>query len=393
MGRKCFKKWIIIALSILSTTLLLTGCMSGAEKAKGRKNEKIAKPIIEDYLLTTYGDFEEITNVQCIEQPGSSSGPIPDFSSSFSQYVKAEVEINSKTFEVIADTETNKCYDTYNLEAVKKDISSYLLLKTGVNTPEDLEIHIYSHDLAGYSSGDGFMTHDIINIAQLLQQNDYRLRVTCKYIDSTMDFSNINTDSFFSSIKGKCNINITFYNYVNSDRYRATVGEFQEYYLLKDSFSADKNEYFDYDQAVYIYPKIATISYSKFEHKTVNNIEFSWKSNVLDVTLTEKDVTDKNESNTGLNTEDPELTGIDKKFIILDITTLIPNEDLENYMDDIIYVFFDKDLKGKHLLQIEDNVDNPTDSKILEWATDTYVYTWLSPIKKPVTKLTVCLYE
>lgn len=101
MGRKCFKRWILIALSLFSATLLLTGCMSSAEKAKGRENEKIAKPIIEEYLLATYGNSEEITNVQCIEQPGSSSGPIPDFSSSFSQYVKADVEINNKTFKVI----------------------------------------------------------------------------------------------------------------------------------------------------------------------------------------------------------------------------------------------------------------------------------------------------
>lgn len=208
-----------------------------------------------------------------------------------------------------------------------------------------------------------------------------------------MDFSNINTDSFFASINGKCNIDINFYNFVNSDRYKEPTGDFQEYYHLKDTFSCSKDEYFDYDKAAYIYPEVATMSYSKFEHKAINNIEVAWRSNVLEVAFLETEVSDENESIDGWNTKNPGLTIIDGKSIILDITTLIPNEDLENYMDNVVYMFFDKELKGKYILEIEDNVDDPINSSYLEWVTNSYVYTWLTPTEEPVNKLTVGLYE
>lgn len=101
----------IVFLSLFFMLVVLGGCASKEEMDKGKQFEAIAEPIIKQYVEENFNEYEvkSISDIYKSEEL---------FISHATEFVKASIENDENSFNIIYDTENNEIYS--NFESDKK---------------------------------------------------------------------------------------------------------------------------------------------------------------------------------------------------------------------------------------------------------------------------------
>lgn len=390
---------LALAFFIFICFLPLTACMSKEEKAIARNNEKLAEPIVQEYLELNYGGGE-IQYLKCLNLPRRDT-VIPSFSEYASTYVKSSVIVNEKEFSVLVDVNTGVCYDNYNELVVVDDLKNYAVSSLSVDTPYDFEIHYYQKDMDGQldrSDYANYTEYGINSVDDLFEKDQYEILLVCKYIASDMDFGSIDAKHFFPA-KELSDVYLALVNFRSNERYitedMASSYYFkfdneEYYYSLSDVVTAYKIKMYDSESDEYIYNDNVNYNYARYQSKSINGIEFAWNDFVYDIDF--KELPAEKEVQTEYYNRET-FYSVDNKVVSVECTSLL-DDTYETYgIEDSIYCYFDKDLFGSEMVITESNDNEKTyDIWTLDWKRDDYIYRWLSPYDEK-TSFTLGFYE
>ncbi len=364
--RKLFYIFSILCL------LSLTACMSRDEKEKARDNEKLAEPIVQEYLDLNYGGGE-IISLECLLSPREEL-VIPIYSDQASSYVKSSVIVNKKEFSIITNVETSQCYDNFNVSLIVDNLKKHAVASLSIDVPYDIEVQYYPYDLIGEVEKEyytNFTKDGVGSLDELYDKDQYEVYMVCKYIASDMDFKNIDAKSFFTELDIS-DVYVALINFRSKDRYindEFTSHDYffdnpKHYYSLSDVVTAARNEEFNDETGEFEFDDNVNYSYAHYASKKINGIEFTWNDCDYDlefeVVPAEKEIqTEYYSGVTFYSTND--------KAILIRCT---PH--LENIyaIDNNIYCYFDKELNNSEML-----ITNYTDK-------DTYYQRWTVESKK-----------
>jgi hypothetical protein len=378
--------------------------MSKEERAIARNHEKLAGPIVQEYLELNYGGGE-IDYVKCLKLPDRDT-VIPDFSDYASPYVRTAVIVDEKEFFVLVNVKTGKCYDNYNEQLVVDDFKSYAVSTLSIDIPYDFEVNYFLKelDLDGQLNGSDYANYTeygISSVDDLFENDQYEISVICKYIASDMDFKSVDTKRFFPATEVS-DVYISLVNFRSNERYISEDIAGYEYYAfegnrffyyLSDVVIANKKKEYDQESDNFIYSDTVNHSYARYNSTSINGIEFAWNDSIYDldfkVVPAEKEVRTKHYSG------EPYYS-VDHKVVSVECTSLLEDTDdtyAMNDIDDSIYCYFDKALYGKEIV-VSESSNNETryDVWSLDWKEDDYIYQWLSTYNEK-TSFTLGFYE
>ena len=338
---------------IILCLLPLIACTSKEEKEKEKNNEKLAKPIAQEYLNLNYGGGE-IISLDCLRQPRKEL-VIPIYSDHASSYVKSSVIVNNKEFSIITNVETGQCYDNFNDQLVRDNFKKHAVSALSIDVPYDIEVHYYQKDLIGelekkyYAN---FTEYGVSSLEDLYEKDQYEVYVVCKYIASDMDFESIDAKNFFAK-SDISDVYLALINFRSKDRYITDEFTSQDYfyfdspkhyYSLCDVVIASRYKELDIGTGELVYVEDVNYSYAHYASKNINGIEFTWNDydyNLdFEVVPAEKEIQTEDYSGvTFYSTKD--------KAILISCTPHL--EDTYN-INNSIYCFFDKELDNSEML-------------------------------------------
>lgn len=380
---------------IIICLLSLTACMTKEDKEKAKDNERLARPIVQEYLKLNYGSGK-IDYLKCLNSPGKGT-ILPDFYKNPSSYVKASVIVNKKEFSVITNVITGQCYDNYNEQLVAEDFKNCAVSSLSIAAPYDVEVHYYLKDLDGElpdSKYDGFTEYGIKSVKDLYKKDRYQIYVVCKYITSDMNFGSVDVKRFFPSEVSE--VYLALVNFRSKDRYisgdMASLNDFnfnnhQHYYSLSDVVTAVKEKKYDEKSDKFVYDDSVDYNYSRYLSKSINGIEFAWNDFAyaldFEVIPAEKELQTR-------DTDSKIFYSTNDKAVLVRCTSLLDDMDES---DDRFYCFFDKALYNKEVVVNDSgNSYKKYDEWTLNFKTDSYIYQWLSPNDKK-TLFTLGFYK
>ena len=277
--RKLFYFFIILCL------LPLTACMSREEKEKARDNEKLAIPIVQEYLDLNYGGGE-IISLDSLLSPRKEL-VIPIYTDRASSYVKASVIVNKKEFSILTNIETGQCYDNFNDQLIMDNLKKHAVASLSIDVPYDIEVQYYPYDIIGeveekyYTN---FTKDGVSSLDELYEKDQYEVYVVCKYIASDMNFEDIDTKNFFTE-SDISDLYLALINFRSKDRYTTDAftskdyyyfDKSKHYYSLCDVVIAIRNEELDNETGEYVYDDNVNYSYAHYASENINGIEFTW---------------------------------------------------------------------------------------------------------------------
>lgn len=371
-NKKAISKRKLVCIFCILCLLSLTACMSRDEKEKARDNEKLAQPIVQEYLDLNYGGGE-IISLDCLLSPRKEL-VIPIYSDQASSYVKSSVIVNKKEFSIITNIETAQCYDNFNNSLIVDNLKKHAVASLSIDVPYDLEVQYYPYDLIGevekkyYTN---FTKDGVSSLDELYEKDQYEVYMVCKYIASDMDFKNIDAKSFFTELDIS-DMYLALINFRSKDRYITDEFTFDDYffddpkhyYSLCDVVTASRNEEYNYETGISKFDDNINYSYAHYASENINGIEFTWNDCDYDldfeVVPAEKEIQTEFYSNvTFYSTKD--------KAILIRCTPHLQNIYAIN---NNIYCYFDEELNNSEML-----ITNFRDK-------DTYYQRWTVESKK-----------
>lgn len=354
---KCNKKVIsikkLINIFIIICLLPLTACMSREEKEKARDNEKLAKPIMQEYLDLNYGGGE-IISLDCLLSPRKEL-VIPIYNDRASSYVKSSVNVNNKKFSIITNIETGQCYDNFNDQLIADNLKKHAVASLSIDVPYDIEVQYYPYDLIGEVEKEyytNFTKDGVSSLDELYEKDQYEVYVVCKYIASDMNFEDINTKSFFTE-SDISDLYLALINFRSKDRYITDAftskdyyyfDNSEHYYSLSDVVIAIRNEELDNETGEYVYDDNVNYSYEHYASENINGIEFVW--NDCDYDLDFEVVAAEKEIQTEYYSDISFYSTNDKAISIRCTPHLKNIYDIDNN----IYCYFDEELYDSEML-------------------------------------------
>jgi hypothetical protein len=118
-------KKIIHLTAIFIFMLSLIGCVSEEQKAEGKKELKIGKPLIKQYVKNTYGKKAKVTNIKPYYVRESSDSTVPNFQKIAAGYVKGTVSLSDTKFDMLYDIYRDEVLTKENIGAVEQSFCSY----------------------------------------------------------------------------------------------------------------------------------------------------------------------------------------------------------------------------------------------------------------------------
>jgi hypothetical protein len=377
--------------------MLLTACTSRERRELARKNEALAKTIVQEYLGLNYGSGD-ITSAKCLNIesvnavfPGVTNGP--------SSFVRVSVSVNKKEFQVFTNIDTGQCYDNYNDELIAEDFKNYSVDTLSIDDPYEIELHYYRKGFyEGLIGGDNvnFAEYGIKSAEDLFKNDQYDIYVEYKYIDSDMDFGSIDTKGFFPAAEVS-DLYLALINFRSKDRYNnGNLISHDSYFRLSgpeygyrasDIITSYRIKKYDRESDTYIYDDNIICNYSRYRSETMNGIEFVWNERAYALDL--KEITAEKE----IKAEKETYQSIDGKAVSVVCTPLLEDK---YGMDDSIFFYFDKSKMKNKLIRDERNGNPESDIHVYiygaGWKDDDYLFDFKS-IDDDVESFTVGLYK
>ena len=369
------KKFISIFLLCSFILLLFTSCMSSDEKQQARENEKTARPMLEKYVEENY-QGAVVGEVECLTNTSYDL-----FAATYAtEYVKATVLYNRKTFNVLVNLETGEFYNGFYLQKISDEMESLVFDEIEVEKPKDIEIRFMLNDFEDIveNAWDCF-EEDIDSAEELLKTGRYKMFMVCKYANSQIDFKEIPIKSFFKS-EYTGDIQIAFVNYRDKMRYdNSDVLDITSIDSLSSLFNG--NSSFVYNASdLRLASRINETYWQDGENKTsfpyeeeyrhykseiYNNIEFIWNSESYDIDFS--DAIAEGAVSTELYS-DALFYPISEKAVKLRCTAVLSSM---AYDDNEVYMYFPKDLYGAYLVV---QSDGEAEAKKLSLNRNEYTY-------------------
>lgn len=202
---------VISVFCIVAMLCALVGCeLSEEQKKQKAENERIAKPIIEEFCQKQFADAKySINSIEGYHYTDSYGEFLSEY---LSNLVKANITMSDENFNIYYDIKTKEFFSDINNNAIKntflKQFSSIISI-----APDSCEFHIYpnSYENEGLS---------IVNVKDkefdsLLSNSDYVWDIEITYNNEHSDFFNsveASLSDFCSNIKGCIYMEIQNFN-------------------------------------------------------------------------------------------------------------------------------------------------------------------------------------
>lgn len=105
--------------------LSLIGCVSEKQKAEGKKELKIGKPLIKQYVKNTYGKKAKVTDIKPYYVRESHDSTVPSFQKIAAGYVKGKVSLSDTKFDMLYNIYRDEVLTKENIGAVEQSFCSY----------------------------------------------------------------------------------------------------------------------------------------------------------------------------------------------------------------------------------------------------------------------------
>lgn len=274
---KKFTSILLCCLMVLS----LASCMSKEEKLQAKNNEKEAKSIIQEYLDENY-DGADIKELECLTITNTSLF----VTTSATDYVKAKVKYDNKTFYVLVNLESGKFYTDYYVDKIQDEIGNLVCDTTSVEKPRDMEFRVMLKEFDDIVDECwGFLEEDIDSAKELLESGDYQTYALFKYVKSDENFRSIPIKSVFKD-EYKSELHITFANYRSSSHY---VDEQLKGYRRISSLPSLYNDEYGYYNISHLKSASRKNSsnieeeYRHYKSKVYNDVEFIWNDECFNI--------------------------------------------------------------------------------------------------------------
>lgn len=103
----------------------LMGCVSEEQKADGKKELKIGKPLIKQYVRNTYGKQAKLSNIEPYYVRERYDSTVPNFNKVAAGYVKGTVALSDTKFDMLYNIYRDEVLTKENIAAVEESFCSY----------------------------------------------------------------------------------------------------------------------------------------------------------------------------------------------------------------------------------------------------------------------------
>ena len=140
-------KKIIHLTAILLFLFSLMGCVSEEQKAEGKKELKLGKPLIKQYVRNTYGKKAKESNIKAFFVRERHDSTVPNFSKVAAGYVKGTVSLSDTKFDMLYNIYRDEALTKENIGDVEESFCSYAIEVLQFNRFVDCQMTIRQKDV------------------------------------------------------------------------------------------------------------------------------------------------------------------------------------------------------------------------------------------------------